>query len=112
MSQSDYIRRKRVANQLLEPKKQPSVLNSGSYMDYKEFALENTLASVSTKNPYESVGIFNLGIKSTSHCPGFILCSGTNARLNRVKRSLAPVAPLAIVKPHKTCDKLPICQYC
>ena len=117
MSQSDYIRRKRVANQLRTQSKLSPVLNAGEYINYKEFSLENTI--VSTKTDYNNLVpanvsvVFDMRITSGTNCPQFILCSGTNRRPNRVLRSLAPVAPLALTPIHITADKLPICDnYC
>ena len=116
MSQSDYIRRKRVANQLRTQTKLSPVLNAGQYIDYKEFSLENTI--VSTAQDYNSFVpanvsiVFDMHIKTPANCPQFILCSGTNQRPNRVLRSLAPSAPLALNPKHKTADKLSVCNYC
>jgi hypothetical protein len=116
MSQGDYIRRKRVANQLKTQKKLSPVLNAGEYIDYKEFSLENTV--VSTKTNYNNLVpsnvsvIFDMHTTSVSTCPQFILCSGTNQRPNRVLRSLAPSAPLALKPIHKTIDKTAKCNYC
>lgn len=116
MSQSDYIRRKRVANQLLTQTKLSPVLNAGEYIDYKEFSLENTI--VSTTQAYDNLVpanvsiVFDMHIKTPTKCPQFILCSGTNRRPNRVLRSLAPSAPLALNPKHTTIDKLSICNYC
>jgi hypothetical protein len=57
MSQSDYIRCKRIERQLQEldntPHKMPYVLDSGNYILYKEYSLENQNADGAAK--YEQV---------------------------------------------------------
>ena len=116
MSQGDYIRRKRVANQLRSQSKLAPVLNAGEYINYKEFSLENTIVSTNVDYnnavPANVSVIFDMRIKSPASCPQFILCSGTNRRPNRVLRSLAPSAPLALNPKHITIDKLSRWNYC
>lgn len=116
MSQSDYIRYKRVATELKSQTKLRPVLESGQYINYKEFALENTI--VSTTQPYDNSVpaninvVFDMRLRSASACPQFTLCSGTNSRPNRALRALAPAPPLASKPKHITIDKLSICNYC
>ena len=45
MSQSDYIRHKRISNELLQQTKLSPVLSARQYTDYKEYSLENTIYS-------------------------------------------------------------------
>ena len=88
MSQSDYIRYKRVATELKNQKNNLApVIDSGKYIDYKGFTLENTIINNTpdyTKLlPPSSVNVFGMQINNPSNCPPFILCSGTNYRVNR-----------------------------
>ena len=119
MSQSDYIRYKRVAYELRNQAENLSpVIESGQYIDYKAFTLENTIQSnklTYTKlQPPSSVNIFGIQRNNPSSCPSFILCSGTNSRVNRKPLSGTRIHayPLPIVKPHKTIDSLPYCIKC
>jgi hypothetical protein len=88
MSQSDYIKYKRVATELKNQQNNLApVIYSGKYIDYKAFTLENTIISNKidyTKiKPPSSVNVFGMQINNPSNCPPFILCSGTNYRVNR-----------------------------
>jgi len=102
MSQSDYIKYKKVStvlsvdNRSTRNKLQP-VLNSQEYSDYKEYVLENTI--LNSKTVYRRVVpstlqvvldmekkksvVQNMGT-SLSNCPSFLLCKSTNLRKNRV----------------------------
>lgn len=92
MSQSDYIKYKRVQRELTEfnqtPHKIPNVLHSGQYISYKEYSLENTIVShndMYTKFVDANVPIvFGMVKQCAANSPTFILCSGTNARGNRM----------------------------
>ena len=119
MSQSDYIRYKRVANELRNQSANlPPVIESGKYINYKAFTLENTILSnklTYTKIlPSSSINVFGMQMKEPSSCPTFILCSGTNSRVNRRPLSGMQInaQPLPIKTPNKTIDKLPVCDYC
>jgi hypothetical protein len=92
MSQSDYIKYKRVQRQLNEfnrtPHKIPNVLHSSQYISYKEYALENTI--VSENGQYDKLIdqdvpiVFGMVKKCASNSPTFLLCSGTQLRGNRM----------------------------
>lgn len=91
MSQSDYIKYKRVQRELKEfnqtPAKIPNVLNSGQYISYKEYSLENTI--INTKDIYNNLidgnvpVVFGMVKKCASNSPTFTLCRGTETRGNR-----------------------------
>ena len=88
MSQSDYLRRKRVSYILRnDAATDPSVLNSGKLLSYKQYQLENEI--VSTNQPTHNIlpagkqDIFGME-KNVSGCPTFIVCGDTSARPNRV----------------------------
>jgi hypothetical protein len=97
MSQSDYIKYKRVQRELKEfnqtPAKIPNVLNSGQYISYKEYSLENTI--INTKDIYNNLidgnvpVVFGMVKKCASNSPTFTLCRGTETRGNRT-----PTLPL------------------
>lgn len=89
MSQSDYIKYKRVANQLRVDttlEQQPAVFDSQRLLDYKQYALENTVVNtVPALNRLVPSGrqrVFNMD-KVVDSCPTFPVCSGTNLRTNR-----------------------------
>jgi hypothetical protein len=90
MSQSDYIAYKRVRRELIElrdnPKKVPVVLDTGKYISYKEYSLENTILSNSDR--YDKLIAPTVPIvfgmqKPCASTPTFTLCRGTNQRGNR-----------------------------
>lgn len=92
MSQSDYIKYKRIQRELKEfnefPAKIPNVLNARQYTLFKEYALENTI--VNHHDTYdkfidENVPIVFGMVKPCAKPdqPDFILCAGTQSRGNR-----------------------------
>ena len=118
MSQSDYIRYKRIANELRNQAENLSpVIDSGKYIDYKAFTLENTILntklSYTKLQPSSSVNVFGMQINNPSNCASFTLCRGTNSRVNRrpLLNTQSVSQPLPIVKPHITVDKLRYCMY-
>jgi hypothetical protein len=118
MSQSDYIQHKRVAVELKTQSKLPSTIESGKYTNYKEFELENTIAS--TKLRYDkllqanSVNVFGVPVINAQNCTTFTLCSGTNTRPNRkpIQGTRLFSMPLKLKPAHKTADKTPVCNSC
>jgi hypothetical protein len=102
MSQSDYIKYKKVSTVLSVDNRSTHnnlkpVLNSQDYADYKEHVLENTV--INNKIVYRRVVpstvqvvldmekkkslVQNMGT-SLSNCPSFLLCKNTNTRKNRI----------------------------
>ena len=119
MSQSDYIRYKRVAVELKDQSRNLApVINSSQYINYKAFTLENTILNTKqdyTKlTPSNSVNIFGMQMNNPGNCSMFTLCTGTNSRVNRkpLTGTQSAAQPLPIVQPHKTLSKLYICNYC
>jgi hypothetical protein len=119
MSQSDYIRYKRVAVELKDQRKNlEPIINSGQYTNYKAFTLENTILSSKpdyTKlQPQTSVNIFGMQINNPSTCSVFTLCTGTNSRVNRRALSGTQTVsqPLPLPKKHVGPSELFICKYC
>lgn len=86
MSQSDFLKRKRVST-LLKIDNQPKVFNHKTLLDYTQFQLENTILSTNQlynqSIPAGKINVFSME-KNVVNCPSFIVCSGTDARPNRV----------------------------
>jgi hypothetical protein len=110
MSQSDYIKHKRVSNELYISD-MAAVLNSQKYTDYKQYALENTIKNTNTIFsrivPSDKRIIFDMEM-DISNCPTFIVCNDTNTRPNRVALSETlyyprPV-PVYVKKGNTICD--------
>jgi hypothetical protein len=119
MSQSDYIKYKRIAVELKNQSKNLApVINGGQYVDYKAFTLENTILNTKPDyiklTPPNSVNVFGMQINSPSNCSTFTLCRGTDSRVNRkpLTGTQSSAQPLPILQPHKTLSKLQICNYC
>jgi len=117
MSQGDYIRYKRLANDLRNQSENlPPVIESGQYINYKAFTLENTILSNKLTHtkiiPPSSVNVFGIQRNNPSSCSTFILCSGTNSRANRRPLLGTQIAaqPLPVIKPHITTDKHFCCK--
>jgi hypothetical protein len=95
MSQSDYIKYKRVSNQLRN-EKQPPVLTSQTLLDFEQYALENTIVNtVPTWNRLVLSGqhrVFHMD-KVIGNCPAFPLCHNTNQRANRLPLSTVYFTP-------------------
>ncbi len=100
MSQSDYLKYKRVATQL-RIDAQPTVIESQKYVNFKEYTLENTI--VNTKpilnrvTPKGRQPILGMD-KAVSSCPTFYnttdgLCSRSYNRPNRIPLSTVYVGP-------------------
>ena len=120
MSQSDYIKYKRLANELKnQAENLDPVIDSGKYIGYKSFTLENTILntklSYAKLQPANSVNVFGIQINNPS-CTTFQLCRGTNSRPNRklLLGTQSAAKPTFYPKtiPHKTADKLDVCNYC
>jgi hypothetical protein len=117
MSQSDYIKHKKITTELnvnKNPKtiqnvgvrekrfnvlwSQPAVFDSGDYQDYKKYSLENT--TINTKpilNRLTNNGkhvVWEMDKVVVSNCAPFIVCSGTNARPNRIPMMKSYSVPL------------------
>lgn len=113
MSQSDYIKYKKVANELKNLGECGSVLESGKYTDFKNFQLENTILDTnimySKLLPPNYVSVFGIA-KNPATCgvAQFPLCNSTNLRENRVpmrvaKMSLCLNRPLALKTAKAIC---------
>lgn len=89
MSQSDYIRYKKLSNQLLHVKQWNPVLDAQDYINYKEYYLESNISNTKTTlNKLNIEGystVFNMN-KNISNCPTYIykVCKNTDKNANRV----------------------------
>jgi len=96
MSQSDYLKYKRVSNQLridnqIDPgmtaTHQLPVFTSQNLLNYKQYALNNTIVNTKqTLNRLTSTThqrVYNMD-KVVGGCPTFIDCNDTDGRANRV----------------------------
>ena len=93
MSQSDYLKYKRVSTQLKidnNTSKQPRVFNSQDLLNYKQYSLENTITTnninINRITPAGYIHVFGMD-KKTTNCPQFKVCRQTNQRTNRVAMS-------------------------
>jgi hypothetical protein len=99
MSQSDYLKSKRISTQLridnqidagMTLTHQPAVFTSHDLQNYKQYALTNTI--VNTKptlnrlTPKLRQRVYDMD-KVVSGCPSFIVCKDTEQRNNRVLSS-------------------------
>ena len=98
MSQSDYIKYRRISTQLSldASRNQMPVTRSTQYLDYKEYVLENTIPNTNIVYnliaPSNEKIIFNME-KRTSNCPTTYECVNTNKRANRVPMSQVYFTP-------------------
>ena len=120
MSQGDYIRYKRISNELVEQSKLDPILSSRKYTNYKEYTIENTVynnvVTYEKLNMANVAKVFGINQFNAQTCPPFILCNGTNSRSNRrpLLGTQAAAHQLAIPPVHKTIDmdKLYYCKHC
>lgn len=88
MSQSDYIKYKRVSTQLYldAAKNQTPVFTSQTYLDYEQYQLENVTINLcnnySLLTPVGKQIVFDME-KRVSTCPTFKICTDTNKRPHR-----------------------------
>jgi len=81
MSQSDYIRHKKMANILKHQENLGNVLNSQDLTSFRTFELSKTI--------YDDSLTYNEILPGNKvNCPSFLFCTGTNTRPNRSKRSI------------------------
>ena len=97
MSQSDYLKYKRVSTALkIDGNDKLPVFDSQNYVNYKQYALENTIDNTSVLynriTPANRRVVFNMD-KNATNCPTFIVCRNTNSRPNRVPLSTVYFTP-------------------
>jgi len=98
MSQSDYLKYLRVSTQLSldASKNQLPVFDPSTYLNYKEYVLQNTIINTSVTynliKPPGEVIIFDIE-KNPKNCPTINECKNTNNRLNRIPMSSVYFTP-------------------
>ena len=89
MSQSDYIKYRRISEQLRvdASRNQLPVMTQTNYLDYKEYVLENTIKSTSIVynllTPSGEQIVYGME-KIAANCPTTYECINTNKRLHRI----------------------------
>jgi hypothetical protein len=118
MSQSDYIKRIKVSNELKSIKKLAPILNSGNYTDYVKYSIETKTANTKQVNSQLSLSnqpyiVYDIPIIDASGCPVFLTCNDTNQRTNRVLTPFSgyidPIRPLTQKEQGKSIRKLDLC---
>jgi len=99
MSQSDYLKRKRLATTLHNDSTRMPIFDAQMLVDFKQFSLENTI--VSDSNPLNRILPANKQLifhieTGVSSCPPFIVCSGTQSRPNRVPHTGKMCTPVPL----------------
>ena len=117
MSQSDYIQRKKIANELKYQSKFTPVLSTKDYIEFKQFTIANTILNTSSRQnqlvPSDTQIVFNTEFPNAPNCSTFILCSNTQNRPFRVSMSDVyfqskaemPLPVYVKQKPLRTCPK-------
>jgi hypothetical protein len=101
MSQSDYIKYKKMSQEL-KINKLPPVLEPDDYISYKEYALENSIKNTKlTYNqlqPPNKIMVMNME-KTVTNCPSFIVCKNTHLRPHRATYPPTYASQYATVHP-------------
>lgn len=91
MSQSDYIKNKKIAVQIKNKTDLGNVINSGLLTEIKTYVLPNTIVNTSFQlaklNDTNIKNVFGME-KNTDTCPQFKLCVNTRSRENRSEKPL------------------------
>ena len=102
MSQSDYLKYKRISTEL-KINKLSNVFSPSDYVGYKEYSLENTIYNTKIRynqlKPSNKTIVFNMEKTKNSDCPTFITCKNTNTRPNRTTYSSTYKSQYATVRP-------------
>ena len=118
MSQSDYIKYKRVAVELKAQTQLSPVIEAGQYTRFKDFTLENTTLSNKLRydklQPSNTITVFGITQMKAANCASFQLCSNTNTRVNRMPLLgvYSNAMPLASPKIEKTIRDSKLCSNC
>jgi len=115
MSQSDYIRYKKIGKLLSVDNKStnnklPPVLDQGDFLNYKKYSLENTINNTKPiLNQLTISGelvVFDMTLQHTNSCPTFVMCRNTNTRPNRVANLGTQRACFSVIRqPQRTTTK-------
>jgi len=102
MSQSDYIQFKKTKNQLTDLSRQPSVLNSRDYINFKNYGMETLILGnqllkpqLNQLIPIGKTTVFDMPVdincNNISSINSFGVCENTNIRSNRVLNIFKPL---------------------
>jgi len=95
MSQSDYIRHKKMANILRDQENLGNVLNSQDLTNFKTFQISNTILDGNIYNnqliPANKQIVFDIEMEISGNCPNIVFCTGTNDRANRTNKQSVPM---------------------
>jgi hypothetical protein len=109
MSQSDYIKFKRISN-LLKYNKYEPVFTNQEYIDLTQYQIANSIPDtklvVNAPLPEGKTLIFDV-IKDVADCPEFISCVETNLRPNRIEVSDASLGHRFTPRPQLKYVKQP-----
>jgi hypothetical protein len=97
MSQSDYIAHKKVAAELSMQNKLKPVLDSDTYIAYKQFQMANSVYNTSRRThqliPSGEQTVFSMPMMNVGGCSTFVVCKNTNTRPFRVPMSAVYFLP-------------------
>lgn len=115
MSQSDYIKRLKLASELIEQNKLKPVLSSKDYTLFKEYTIVNTVKNtvqLYNELPFpEITTVFDMPLQNVNNCQPFIICQNTNQRENRVLNTYSSPSPVAYYKKHRINNLCSPCCY-
>jgi len=115
MSQSDYIKRLKLATELTHQNELKPVLDSKNYILYKEYTTVNTVKNtVQLYNELtlpEITKIFDIPIHDTNECQMFNMDQNTDQRVNRVLNVYSSPSPVYHYKKHKINNLCHPCCY-
>jgi hypothetical protein len=105
MSQSDYIKRLKLATELTHQTELKPVLDSKSYILYKEYTTVNSVKNtVQLHNELplpEITKIFDMPIYVSNECQMFNMDKNTDQRVNRVLNTYSSPSPVSRYKKHR-----------
>jgi hypothetical protein len=115
MSQSDYIKRLKLATELRRQNELKPVLDSKDYTLFKEYTIVNTVKNnVQLYNELsfpEITTIFDMPLQNTNNCQTFDICPDTNKRINRVLNRYSFPSPVNLYKKHRINNLCSPCCY-
>jgi hypothetical protein len=116
MSQSDYIRYKRVSTTLRDlssnPTNFPPIISQSDYTDFTNFTMVNTVVNTNINYneilPTNTIKIFGIPVTNPTNCWTYPLCINTDKRPNRIPpkdidlsnnlQNIIPILPRKYVK--------------
>ena len=119
MSQSDYIKFKKISIELTNSSDFPPIFNMSDYINYEEYALENTIRNTkityNVLTPSNKLPVYGMLKSTTNTCAqNYKLCKNTNQRPNRrpllgPQQTPTPPRPLTEEQLSKTIQQSDLC---